>query len=177
MAEAQAERTHYGSGPKIGSPTMKQLTFDWNIQYKYIELKTFRLEVNNILSTHNPPQTDKLFLLLVLVQNWLGRKGLQYLQTLMTAGKEMCNTLEGLFETLSNKLEPQYNEMMKSLQFRKLYWYDDENVEEWMGRLHVAAVECNYQEIDGQLKEQLIHSLNDKHMLEEIIKELTATQK
>ena len=32
------------------------------------------------------------------------------------------------------------------------------------------------QEIDSQLKEQFIHSLNDKHMLEEIIKELTATR-
>ena len=44
-----------------------------------------------------------------------------------------------------------------------------------MGRLHVAAVECNYQEVDRQLKEQFIHGLNDKHMPEKIIKELTAT--
>ena len=44
-----------------------------------------------------------------------------------------------------------------------------------MGSLHTAAVECNYQEIDRQLKDQFIHGLNDKHMLEEIIKELTAT--
>ena len=44
-----------------------------------------------------------------------------------------------------------------------------------MGRLHVAAVECSYQEIDRQLKEQFIHGLNDKHMLDEIIKELTVT--
>ena len=41
-------------------------------------------------------------------------------------------------------------------------------MEEWMGRLHVAVIECNYQEVDRQLKEQFIH------MLEEIIKELTA---
>ena len=47
--------------------------------------------------------------------------------------------LEGLFETLTNKFKPQY-EKIKSLQFRKLYRYDDENVEEWMGRLWVAAV-------------------------------------
>ena len=83
--------------------------------------------------------------------------------------KEMCNTLEGLFETLSNKFKPQYNETIKSLQFRKLYWYDEENVEEWMGRLFVAALECNYQEVNRQLKEQFIHGLNDKYMLEEII--------
>ena len=51
-----------------------------------------------------------------------------------------------------------------------------ENVEECMGRLCIAAVECNYQEVERQLKEQFIHSLNDKHMLEEIIKELTATK-
>ena len=48
-------------------------------------------------------------------------------------------------------------------------------MQEWMGRLHMAAVECNYQEIDRQLKEQFIHGLNDKHMLEEIIRELRVT--
>ena len=75
----------------------------------------------------------------------------------------MCNTLEGLFETLLNKFKPQYNETIKPLQFRKLYRYDGENVEEWMGRLHVAAVECNYQEVNRQLKAPFIHGLNDKY--------------
>ena len=41
-----------------------------------------------------------------------------------------------------------------------------------MGRLCVAAAECGYREIDRQLKEQFIHSLNDKGMLDEIINEL-----
>ena len=40
-----------------------------------------------------------------------------------------------------------------------------------MRRLWVAAVEHNYQEIDRQLKGQFIHGLNDKSMLEEIIKD------
>ena len=171
MAEAQVKRMHDGSGPKIGGPTMKQSTFDWNMQDKYSKLMIFRLEVNNVLSTYNTPHTVKL----VLVKNWLGRRGLQYLETLTTIEKETCNTLEGLFQTLFNKFKPQYNERIKSLQFQKLYWYDDENVEEWMGRQCIAAVECNYQEEDRQLKEQFIHGLNDKYMLEEIIKELTAT--
>ena len=35
-----------------------------------------------------------------------------------------------------------------------------------MGRLHRAAVECNYQEVDRQLKEQFFHGLNDKHMVD-----------
>ena len=43
-------------------------------------------------------------------------------------------------------------------------------------RLQVAAVECNYQELNRQLKEQFIHSLNDKCMLEEIIQELMVTK-
>ena len=152
MAEAWVERKHDTSGPKIGSPTMKQPTFDWNAEGKYSKLKTFRLEVNNVLSTYNTPLANKL----ALVKNWLGRKGLQYLETLTTAEKETYNTLEGLFETLTNKFKPQYNETIKSLQFRKLYRYDDKNVEEWMGRLLVAAVECNYQKAGRQLKEQFI---------------------
>ena len=45
-----------------------------------------------------------------------------------------------------------------------------------MRRLHIAPVECNYQEMDRQLKEQFIHGLDNKYMLEEIIKELTATK-
>ena len=84
--------------------------------------------------------------------------------------------LEVLSEMLTNKFKLQYNETIKSLQFRKSYRYEDENVEEWMGRLRVAAVKCNYQEVDRQLKEQFIYGLNDKCMLEEIIKELTATK-
>ena len=43
-----------------------------------------------------------------------------------------------------------------------------------MGRLCVAAAECNYREIDRQLKEQFIHGLNDKVMLDEVIRGLTA---
>ena len=46
----------------------------------------------------------------------------------------------------------------------------------WMGRLCVAAVECNYQEVNRQLKEQFIQGLNDKSMLKEIIKVLTTAK-
>ena len=87
----------------------------------------------------------------------------------------MCNTL-GLFNTLTNKFKLQYNETLKLVQFRKLYRYEDENVEEWMEKLWVAAVGCNYHEVNRQLKEQFIHGLNDKSMLEEIIKEMTTAK-
>ena len=52
--------------------------------------------------------------------------------------------------------------------------FEGESTEEWMGRLCMAAAECNYKEIDQQLKEQFIHGLNEKTMLEEVIRELTA---
>ena len=45
MVEAQVEQMHDTAGPKIGSPAMKHPTFDWDVQDKYSELKTFRLEV------------------------------------------------------------------------------------------------------------------------------------
>ena len=102
MVEAWVERTPGTSGPKIGSSAMKQLMFDWSAQDKYSKLKTFRLEVNNVLLMYNTPETDKL----PVVKNWSGRKGLQYLETLMTVEKEKCNTLDGLFKTLSNKFKP-----------------------------------------------------------------------
>ena len=43
----------------------------------------------------------------------------------------------------------------------------NENAEEWMGRFWFVVVECNYTERDRQLKEQLIHRLNDNEMLAE----------
>ena len=39
MVEAQAERRHDVSGPKIGSPVMRKLMFHWNAEVKYSELK------------------------------------------------------------------------------------------------------------------------------------------
>ena len=44
-----------------------------------------------------------------------------------------------------------------------------------MERLKLTAVECKYQELDRQLKEQFINGLIDKEVLGEIIKELTTT--
>ena len=52
----------------------------------------------------------------------------------------------------------------------------NENAEEWMGRLRLAAVECKYREIDRQLKGQFIHRLNDNDTLAEIIRELTKAE-
>ena len=46
-----------------------------------------------------------------------------------------------------------------------------------MGRLQLSARECNYKELNRQLKEQFIHGLNNNDMLGEIIKELTKIHK
>ena len=34
---------------------------------------------------------------LAIVKNWLGRKGLQVIESLTNVEKEECNTIEGLF--------------------------------------------------------------------------------
>ena len=94
MAEAQTERTQNAAGPKLGSPTLKQPSFDWEVLDKHTELKH---------STYNTPEAEKL----AVVNNWLGRKGLHYLETLTPAEGEACNMVEGLFDTLANKFKPQ----------------------------------------------------------------------
>ena len=119
---------------------------------------------------YNAQEQDKI----TMVKNWLGRKGLHYLESLPEAEKHACETLQGLFNTLAAKFKPQFNETIKSPQFRKLYRFEGESTEEWMGRLRIAAAECNYKEIDRQLKEQFIHGLNDKAMLDEVVRELMA---
>ena len=85
---------------------------------------------------------------IAIVKKWLARKGLHYVESLIEAEKQACNTLQGLFDTLATKFKPQFNETIKSLQFRKLYRFEGESAEEWMGRLHVTATECSYREVD-----------------------------
>ena len=155
-------------GPKLGSPAIKQPQFNWEVANKYTEWKAFMLEVRNMLSTYNACKQEKI----TMVKNWLGRKGLHYLESLTGGEKQACDTLQGLIDTLAEKFRPQYNETIKSMQFRKLCRSEGKNAEEWMGRLHMVAAECNYKEIDCQHKEQFIHCLNNKTMLDEMITEL-----
>ena len=103
----------------------------------------------------------------------MGRKGLHYIKSLTEGKKERCGTLEGLLNILATKFRPQYNQTIKSLQFRQLHRDKGKGVDEWMGRLCIVAAECGYKEIDRQLKEQFFHGLNDEDMLGKFIKELT----
>ena len=75
---------------------------------------------------YNALEADKI----AIVKNWLGRKGLHYLETLMANEKDACNMLEGLFDMLATKFKPQYNETVKSLQFRKLCRLENESADE-----------------------------------------------
>ena len=119
---------------------------------------------------YNAQEQDNI----TMVKNLLDRKGLHYLESLTEAEKHTCNTLKGLFDTLAANFKPQFNETIKSLQFRKLYRFKGESAEEWMSRLRIALAECNYKEIDRKLKEQFIHGLNNKAMLDEVVRELMA---
>ena len=128
------------------------------------------VEVKNVLSTYNTLEHDKI----AVVKNWLGRKGLHYIESITEAEKQACNTLQRLFDMLATKFWLHFNETIKLLQFRKLCRSENENVKEWMGWLQMAAAECGYKEVDRQLKEQFIHGLNDKIMLDKIIRKLTS---
>ena len=69
------------------------------------------------------------------------QKGLQFPESLTQMEQERCNTTEGLFATLNNKFKAQYNDTIKSLQFCKLGRQMNENAEEWIGRVRLAAFE------------------------------------
>ena len=77
--------------------------------------------------------------------------------TLTKEEEDVCNNEKDLFEILRKKFRPQFNETIKSSQFHKLVCCSNESVNEWMGRLRTAAVECKYKEVDRELKEQFIH--------------------
>ena len=98
-------------GPKLGGPAMKQPQFNWEVADKNTEWEVFVLELRNMLSTYNTWEQEKI----AMVKNWLGRKGLNYVESLMEGEKQACDTLQGLIDTLAEKFRPQYNETIKSL--------------------------------------------------------------
>ena len=154
--------------PKVGGLVLKQLQFNWDAADKYTEWKAFILEVRNMISTYNACEKERI----AVVKNWLGRKGIHYTKSLTEVEKQACDTLQGLIDTLTKKkIRLQYNEIIKSLQFRQLCRHEGGTSRNGWGG--VAAVECNYKEIDHQLKEQFIHGLNNKMMLDKVIRELT----
>ena len=56
----------------------------------------------------------------------------------------------GLFEVVSEKFKPQYNETILSLQYNNLIREQGENAEEWLGHLRIKANECKYKKkIEG----------------------------
>ena len=171
MTAAGNERSQ-NMGPRLCGPAMKQLNFNWEADDKYNKHKNFMLKVNNISKSYNTPQAEQL----TIIKNWLVRKGLQFTESLMQTEGERCNTMEGLVTTFKNKCKLHFNETIKSLQFNKLPRQAKESTEEWVGRLRLAVVECNYREEDRQLKEQFIHRLNDNDMVKEIIRELTKAE-
>ena len=71
MAAATGEGMQSMTGPKLGNPAMKQPSLNWEAEDKYNELKAFRQEVNNILSTYDSPQNEQL----VMVKKLAGKKG------------------------------------------------------------------------------------------------------
>ena len=124
LSEVQNQRAEDRRGPKLSGPVLKEPQF--NREATDMEWKEFRLEVRNVLSTYNAQEQDKI----TMVKNWLGRKGLHYLESLTETEKHACNTLQGLFDMLAAKFKPQFNETIKSLQFRKLYRLEGESAED-----------------------------------------------
>ena len=102
-------------GPKLGGPALKQPQLKWEAADKYTEWKAIVLEVRSVLSTYNACKQEKI----TMVKNWLGRKGLHYIESLTEGEKQACGTPQGLIDTLGRKFRPQYNETIKSLQFRQ----------------------------------------------------------
>ena len=73
----------------LGSLVLKQPQFNWKAADKYSEWKAFILEVKNVLSTYNVQEHNKI----AIVKNWLGRKGLYYIESKTEGEKQACSTL------------------------------------------------------------------------------------
>ena len=100
-------------------------------------MQNFKLKVSNALQNYNLGQTERVS----VSKNLLGGEGLQIIVTLTGEELNVCNDDKSLLETFRKKFKPQFNEMIKSLQFCKLVSWSNVSVEDWMGRLRAAMVE------------------------------------
>ena len=99
--------------PKIDGPLLRPLSLDWSSTDKYPELRNFRMEVNNTFSNYNINKAEKSANYKILARQAKST----ILRDLTKADQEACSTIEGLFETLSNKFRPQCNETINSHQY------------------------------------------------------------
>ena len=86
-------------GPKVDGLMMKQPTFNWDMDDKYNELKNFRLGVNNVFKLYTMTNIE----MAAKLKKWLGRKGLQLLQTLTQVEQETCETACHILKDISPK--------------------------------------------------------------------------
>ena len=65
---------------------LSQPVFDWKASDRYVELLNFEMEVANVhqAKVYDLYDEEKV----PVIKNWLGREGLQFLQTLTNAKKE-----------------------------------------------------------------------------------------
>ena len=99
--------------PRRAGPALGQPTFNWKASNKYKELQNFKIDVNMIFmtNTYNAQENDKVPSIL----KWLGREGLQFVQTLNDVEQEKCKTSKGLCKMLHENFKPQHNKTVLSL--------------------------------------------------------------
>ena len=61
----------------------------------YAKLRNFRMEVKIMSQNYNIIQAERVH----IIKNWLGKQGLQLLETLTQVEQEACNDEESLLET------------------------------------------------------------------------------
>ena len=71
-------------GPRLEGPIMKWWTFNCEAEDKYSKLNNFRLKVNNMFKYYSRPQAEQI----TIDKNWLGRRGLQFSETLTKTEQE-----------------------------------------------------------------------------------------
>ena len=87
MAAARAGRTQ-NVGPRLGGFIMTQPTLNWEAEDTCNELKNLILGVNNMFKSYSMPQAEQI----TIIKKWLGKKGLQFLETLTQTEQEQLDS-------------------------------------------------------------------------------------
>ena len=84
----------------------------------------FRMEVNNTFQSCNGNNAGWIPVIKIL-------QGLQFTENLAQEEKELCRSLDSLFETLNSKFRLQPNKTILSFPYYKFSMKSNENAEQW----------------------------------------------
>ena len=159
--------------PKITIPT-----FDWQAKNKFVEWQDYRMKIDNIFSTSAYKDIAHGADRVALILNWMGLEALKKYNSWDQATKdsfkddsEACT--EAFYTKMASGWANSGNAHLCRIQFGNMQREKHQTGDDYMDSLRLKAATCNFKDPDDRIRDRFVGSINDDHMRNELLKEMT----